>query len=313
MEDSVMGMVRRVRCGLMGGLLAVVAGFTMTSPASAQSPALDGVQIVGDPVVGSTLTAVISGSIESADVAFKWCRQGDRPNKCARGAAAGFGAVYVPVATDVGSRLLVTATATIGTFTVEVKSSPTAPVIMPPVPADPAPDPTPDPAPDPTPDPAPDPTPELTPTPDATAPAPTFASAGVDPVSAVLGDSGSVVDGPAALRYLAPFPVVRIRGRSAARGARVTMLKVSAPRGATVRVHCDGSGCPISRRRSRRPGRVRALERFLIAGTRITVRVRRPGYVGKYVRIKIRAGGPPSRRDACLMPGNARPVTCPRA
>jgi hypothetical protein len=305
-------MMEGVRCGLVGGLVAVVVGLTLTSPASAQTPTLEAVQIVGSPVVGSTLTAVVKGSIDPAHVAFKWCRQGDRPDKCASGAPAGRGSAYVPVAADVGFPLLVTATATIGTFTIEVKSSPTAAVSAPSAPPDPAPDP----APDPTPDPAnvvPDPTPDPTSTPVAAAPAPTFSSAGVIPVSAVPGGSGSVAEGPAEFRYLVPFPVVRIRGYSAARGARVTLLKVTAPRGVRVVVGCDGSGCPSMRRRTRAPGRIRALERFLVAGTRITIRVRRPGYIGKYVRIRIRAGGPPSRRDACLMPGSARAVTCPPA
>lgn len=120
-----------------------------------------------------------------------------------------------------------------------------------------------------------------------------------------------MLGGLAAPRYLAPFPVIRIRGRLVAGGARVTMLKVSAPRGAMVLVRCEGRGCPAVRRRTRAPVRIRALERFLAAGTRITIRVRRPGYVGKYVRIRIRAGVPPARRDACLMPGSGRPASCP--
>ena len=69
----------------------------------------------------------------------------------------------------------------------------------------------------------------------------------------------------------------------------------------------------MARRRSRPPGRIRVLERFLLAGTRIAIRVVRPGYIGKYMRIRIRAGGPPSRRDACLMPGSTRAIICPPA
>ncbi|HKH16665.1 MAG TPA: hypothetical protein VKA57_03995, partial [Solirubrobacteraceae bacterium] len=73
---------------------------------------------------------------------------------------------------------------------------------------------------------------------------------------------------------------------------------------------CDRSGCPL-RRRSVGVGRVRALERFLRAGTRITIRVTRPGLVGKYVRVVIRDGLAPRRRDACLLPGGTEPATCP--
>ncbi len=89
------------------------------------------------------------------------------------------------------------------------------------------------------------------------------------------------------------------------------MLRVTAPRFARVSVRCAGRACPI-RRRSGRAGRIRQLEGFLPAGTRITVRVRRSGYIGKYVRMVIRGGGPPTRRDACVLPGRDRPATCPR-
>jgi hypothetical protein len=328
-----MEIVRSSRYRLVVGLLALLAGLSITSPARAQTPTLDGVQIVGDPVMGTGVTAVISGSVDPASVKFKWCHAGEQPGRCARGAPVAFGPAYVPVATDVGSRLMVTATATIDTFTIEVKSSPTAPVVEPPSTLPPSPDPSPDPTPTATPTPdattpnptptatatptpdatIPDPTPTPTPTREATVPAPTFASAGVGPVSAVPDSGAVLVAGAAAPRYLRPFPVVRIRGYVAARGARVTLLKVTAPSRVTVLLRCEGRGCPIARRRSRRPGRIRALERFLPAGTRITIRVIRPGYIGKYVRINIRAGGPPSRRDACLMPGSTRAVTCPPA
>jgi hypothetical protein len=55
------------------------------------------------------------------------------------------------------------------------------------------------------------------------------------------------------------------------------------------------------------------LERFLRAGTRITIRVRRQARIGKYVRFEVRAGRPPARRDACVLPGDPRPVGCPPA
>jgi len=112
--------------------------------------------------------------------------------------------------------------------------------------------------------------------------------------------------------YLNPFPVLRVRGVVAARGARINLLRVTAPRDATVRVHCAGDRCPL-KRRTRHSGRIRALERFLPAGLRITVRVQSPGHVGKYVRLVIRAGKPPARRDACALPGRMRAVRCPPA
>jgi hypothetical protein len=113
-------------------------------------------------------------------------------------------------------------------------------------------------------------------------------------------------------RLLRPFPSVRVKGRVAARGARVTLFRVRAPSGSKVVVRCRRPGCPL-RRRSTRPGRIRTLERFLPAGIRLTIRVTKPGLIGKYVRLVIRGGSPPKRRDRCLMPGDPAPVKCPLA
>jgi hypothetical protein len=263
---------------------------------------------MGDPVVGSPLTAVIKGSVDPAAVTFKWCRAGAQPGRCAAGRPVGFGPVYVPVAADVGSPLIVTATATIDTFDIQVRSSPTAPVTEPRPPA-----PNPSPEPTPTATATPEATPGPTPAPDTATPPPVFTSAGSAPAGAVPDPGALPVVAPAAPRFLRPFPVVRIRGYVLARGADVTLLKVAAPPGVRVLLRCEGRSCPVTRRRLRTPGRIRALERFLRAGTRITIRVVRPGFIGKFSQITIRAGRPPSRRDACLMPGSARAVACPSA
>lgn len=112
-------------------------------------------------------------------------------------------------------------------------------------------------------------------------------------------------------RYLRPFPAVRMKGLLVPGGARMTLLRVTAPRGSKVGVVCKGAGCPL-RRRSVATGRIGALERrFLPAGMRITIRVRKPGLIGKHVRIVIRDGRVPARRDACLVPGDNRPDACP--
>ena len=107
-----------------------------------------------------------------------------------------------------------------------------------------------------------------------------------------------------------PFPVVRIRGELARGGARVKLLRVTAGRRAVVRVRCRGRGCPVRRVR-RKPGRLTKFERFLPAGTRITIRVTRPERIGKYVRLRIRDGRPPARTDACVVPGTSGPSPCP--
>jgi hypothetical protein len=129
-----------------------------------------------------------------------------------------------------------------------------------------------------------------------------------------VSDLTRVVPHPYALpvppQYMQPFPVVRLKGRLSRGGADITLLRVSAPRGAAVRVRCTGPSCPL-RRTTHRPGRIKSLERHLRAGTRITVRVTSSGFIGKYVRIAIRDGRAPARRDACLLPGSRRPRSCP--
>ena len=126
---------------------ALMACLVLASPASAQeptlAPTLDGVGIVGDPVVGSTLQAVPVGTVDPSTVALTWCHQGDRVGKCVKGEPLASGPVYVPVESDIGYVLLARASATILTFEVEVVSAPTAPVLAEPASTDPTPtDPT---------------------------------------------------------------------------------------------------------------------------------------------------------------------------
>ena len=114
---------------------------------------------------------------------------------------------------------------------------------------------------------------------------------------------------------MTPFPIVRIAGRLLPRGAWVRVLSVTAPRGAVVTARCRGTGCPLRplRRRSQgRPVRIRGLERRLAARTSVEILVRQRGFVGKYTRFRIRAGGrSPLRDDRCLLPGRRTPVSCP--
>jgi hypothetical protein len=109
-----------------------------------------------------------------------------------------------------------------------------------------------------------------------------------------------------------PFPVVRIRGYFAATGARITLLAVRGPRSARISVRCVGPKCPVSRLSlPSAPARLRPFERFLPAGTRLQVRVARPGRIGKYTSFLIRARRAPLRADRCLPPGGSKPVRCP--
>jgi len=115
---------------------------------------------------------------------------------------------------------------------------------------------------------------------------------------------------PAMMR---PFPVVRIAGLVLPSGAAVRILSVRTALGSTVRVRCQGSGCPVAsmaRTAAVRLVRLHRFERRLPAGTRLELFVRQRGKIGKYTRFAIRAGKPPARVDRCLMPGRARPVPC---
>jgi hypothetical protein len=120
----------------------------------------------------------------------------------------------------------------------------------------------------------------------------------------------TVMPNIARLRYMRPFPVVRIKGLLVDGGAQVTLLRVTAPRRSKVVVRCRRPGCPL-RRAHAAVGRLRPFERFLPAGVRITIRVWRPGRIGKHVRIRIRDGKAPARRDSCVLPGSRQATTCP--
>jgi PKD repeat protein len=118
------------------------------------------------------------------------------------------------------------------------------------------------------------------------------------------------------LRLMTPFPVVRLAGEVVRGGARIRMLSVRAPAGAQVVVRCHGARCPVARLTKpsgRRPVRFRSLERFLPAGTRLVVLVRRGDQIGKYTRFRIRRGRVPQRTDRCLFPGTSAGVKCPDA
>jgi len=111
---------------------------------------------------------------------------------------------------------------------------------------------------------------------------------------------------------LDPFPVVRIRGLLTRGGARVTLLSVRAPRGTRIAAACFGRSCPVRRlARASLRTRLRPFERLLAAGTRLEIRVTKPGFVGKWTTIVIRRKSEPWRRDRCVQPGARRPGRCP--
>ena len=122
------------------------------------------------------------------------------------------------------------------------------------------------------------------------------------------------------LRLLSPFPVVRVAGRITRRGTRVRLLRVDAPVGTTLSVRCSGRGCPFRKQVRAVPTsaksltavkvRIRRLERLLFPGVRVRVYVTKRGAVGKFTKLRFRAGHAPVRTDRCLMPGSWAPTEC---
>jgi hypothetical protein len=150
--------------------------------------------------------------------------------------------------------------------------------------------------------------PAATPTaPEAPAPAAAPAAPAPPPAGEVLGTV------EASSQPELPPIVVRMAGVLRPRGALVRLLRVTAPRGATVLVRCRGRRCPVARLRAKvtfRSVRLRRLERLLIGGTRVQIRVLVPGHQGKYTAFRIRRHRAPARVDACLPAGRTRPGPC---
>ncbi len=123
-------------------------------------------------------------------------------------------------------------------------------------------------------------------------------------------------------RFLDPFPVVRMKGRTTSRGVRLTAFTVRAPHGSLAQLTCKGGACPFKRVRrtiktKSRTGSAtihfKQAERSLRAGVELQVAVTQEGMVGKFTRIKVRRMALPLRSDRCLLPGSTRPSTCPAA
>jgi hypothetical protein len=289
---------------------AALIGAALVLPAPAAADQVKSVAIEGSPIVGATVTAVVTLNEPAAVLEYRWqrCTSVQRAD-CSRIAAAPDAASYAVAAADAGNRLAVRVLSTVASVQEATWSPMTSLVTVPPAPA-PTPEPTPTPAPIPTPTPTTSPSPSPDPDPPAAADDPVFDQSGGS--SSPLAASKPTEHSADAPRYLRPFPVVRVKGTLVQGGARITVLRVKAPSTATVDARCAGPACRL-RRRSFGTGRVTALERYLPAGTRITIRVSRPGAIGKYVRLVIRDGSAPKRRDACLFPGDPKPERCPPA
>jgi hypothetical protein len=252
----------------------------------------DSPEIHGEPVItgvaqeGATLTASARWKEDPpASVGWAWLRCSDSGETCQDIGDAG-GATYVPTAADVGRTLRVRVTWSDDDKEKQKRSAPTDIVLS-------APGTTP---------PAPVATPAPIPTPSALPPAPVVQQP----------RQGSAPQPAARLRTLRPFPVIRIKGRLTKRGARITLLTARAPRGSRIAAACEGRGCPVRNlARIAALSRLRPFERELLAGTRLSFTVTRPGAIGKWTEILIRKGAPPRRRDGCLNSNTMRHWRCP--
>jgi hypothetical protein len=307
--------VRMNKC-LGSVVIALLGVLAVASPAMAdEAPQVRSVTIQGGdaPVVGDTLTAiaVVTGD-PAPTVRYQWARCGPtKPNECRNLGDARAVATYTVVTADLGARLIVRVVAKNSKGSDDLRSEPTAVVTAPPPdpppPNPPPPNPPPPNPPPPNPPPTSGTTPGATQTPVSFAPAPSSPVVGIGAPGPATAPLTPVFPPPP---YLRPFPVVRIKGASMAGGALIELLRVTAPRTAEVNVRCAGKRCPL-RRIIVRAGRIKPLERFLPAGLAITIRVTRPGYIGKYVRFIVRSRAAPERTDACLLPTSSRPRRCP--
>jgi hypothetical protein len=136
-----------------------------------------------------------------------------------------------------------------------------------------------------------------------TAQPPTSSSPGVNPQ----------LPASSALRFNG---IVRIAGDALVNGARIKLLTVLAPKGATVRVSCAGKhkGCPTKpyKAYAKKAGLIRfkRMQRSLRAGAMIRIYVTKKLYIGKYTRFTIRARKSPTRIDRCLPVGSMIPKSC---
>jgi hypothetical protein len=265
---------------LLGAVVGAVAGaLAVTGSAAAETrPVLTSVSIQGNAAVGETLLAAFEAAGDPpTTIEYKWRRcKADKPDDCSDIKEA-TSATYTVTPTELGFRVRVRVKLRNAAGDDEDESFPTAVVTAVA---------------------SPQPSPSTTPPPPYPAPS--------SPASPAQGPSDGAPDVPRPMR---PFPLVRVTGYILDHGARIVLLSVKAPRGATVDVRCSGPRCPL-RRRSFKPGRIRPLERYLPAGVAITIRVTQPGFIGKYTRIVIRSRKAPKRRDACLFPGHIGPRPC---
>ncbi|HVF77187.1 MAG TPA: hypothetical protein VNA28_02725 [Solirubrobacteraceae bacterium] len=124
-----------------------------------------------------------------------------------------------------------------------------------------------------------------------------------------------------ALPLLAPFPIVRVRGRTEGSAVRITLITVRAATGTYLVTSCTGRsrGCPYRERITQilgAPGRVRTehvrpFERVFRSGVVLRVYVVQEGRIGKFTSFKIKRRQAPIRTDRCVRGISLAPAPCP--
>jgi hypothetical protein len=110
-----------------------------------------------------------------------------------------------------------------------------------------------------------------------------------------------------------PYPTVRISGRVTKGGADVALLTVKAPKGVRITLTCEGKSCPVREvAQATAVFHIQQFERELRAGTKLTIAVTKPNHITKVTTIAIRKGKSPARTDRCLLPGESKPIACPK-
>lgn len=254
-----------------------------SAPVADELPGWTGTARQGERLVG---TPGVWWGTEPIALAYQWLRCDDDGEDCT--AIDGADELeYTVTAADVGDTLRLRVTATGPAGTTSALSPPTATVVA------------------------------------ASAPAPpegtSFSSTGEAPgetpgSTAAPGEDPAVPPARQGARFIRPFPVVRIAGRFTRGRTWLTLVTIRAPRRARIEIRCRGRnrGCPYTRSAfTSRLMRVRRLQRAFRPGATLEVRITQRGRIGKYTRVRIRAGRPPARVDRCLMPGSRRPVACP--
>ena len=147
----------------------------------------------------------------------------------------------------------------------------------------------------------------------------TFATAGRHEIRLRVTDSkGAVATASGAVDVLArplvllPDVVIDINGSVTGRVTTVRLLRVHAPAGTTVLVICKGKRCPkkVSKRGRGRALRFKSVERRHRAGTKLIVKITKPGFIGRQTTFTMRSSKRPKRVNLCLLPGASKATKC---